>query len=87
MVAEPFKRQFEFLERLLAARERKVGALLHVMENVENNRMRRATAWSDDYRRRFDSWIEEGLSRVRDLQQSIADIDQKISEVEGKLKS
>lgn len=81
------KRQFEFLTRLVDARERKVGALHRAMDNVESNRIRRAAAWSDDYRQRFDTWIEEGLSRVRDLQRSITDIDQKISEVERKLKS
>jgi hypothetical protein len=79
-------RQEEGLERLRGARAKAQDALTRIEANLEANRERLSTARSDGFQTRVSEWIDEGEQKVRDIEQSLLELDAKISDAEERLR-
>lgn len=80
------ERQEAGLQRLLEAREKVEDFIGRIEENLSANEERLASAWSDDFIERVSGWISEDQDKLRDAQDSLAELNRKIEDTENRLR-
>jgi len=81
------ERQETGLQRLQEAHGKLEDFIERIEQNISANEDRLASAWSNDYVERYSAWINEDQEKLRDAQESLAELNRKIEDAENRLRS